>query len=196
MYQYFQVIEPMVQQFYAYTYNDTLPSPRIDFLALGHTTTEGCVDPATSQLVIGDENSYEYCATDNVVYVGQAEMWNLYNEDGDIAPAVGLAHEWGHRAQAFTNVPEPQTDPQSVIHEDQADCMSGAFLLYEKNQGNIEPADDVPSLEKYLNQIASSGNDPDRDHGDFNERADAINNGLTNGVFACNAYYSDTPIIS
>jgi hypothetical protein len=49
-------------------------------------------------------------------------------------------------------------------------------------------------VEKYLGLIASSENDPNRTHGDFQERGAALQLGGQQGIKACDAFYPDTPI--
>jgi predicted metalloprotease len=192
---YLNVIIPIVENFYRATWvNMPLPS-HIYFIQVGQTIAESCTDNSGNPAA-GDENSYEYCPDDNNVYIGQAMIWRLYSQDGDIAPAVGLAHELGHDAQTHTGVPAPQTDSQTEVHENQADCVSGAFIGYEEKLGDLQPSDDIPSLERYINTIADATNDPSPTHGNSTVRTNAINYGWRNGISGCNGYYPSTPIIT
>ena len=92
-------------------------------------------------------------------------------------------------------MPNPQTDAQTLVHENQADCVSGAWLGYANNQHLLEQGD-VPAIERYLELIASSESDPNRTHGDFAERGQSVQLGGEKGIFACNAFYPQAPIIS
>src|SRR5262249_42926042 len=75
-------------------------------------------------------NNAAYCAADNKIYYDSvffAGMMKAAGEylgtDGDYAPIVILAHEWGHAAQA-------QLDSTSLIglfRENMADCLAGAI---------------------------------------------------------------------
>jgi predicted metalloprotease len=176
------MVLPEVDAFFSATYQDMPRPANVYFIPDGATMPTGCVGQA-------DESSYFYCADDDSVYIGQAMAWTLYSQAGDIAPAIGLAHEFGHDVQTQTDVPAPQTSAQTLIHEDQADCVSGAWFAYASSQGWLEP-EDVPSTVAYLQLIASSENDPNRTHGDFQERSSAFAEGMNDGLSACNAYYS------
>ena len=61
------------------------------------------------------------------MYVGQDMLWTFYEQTGDAGPAVGLAHEFGHHIQQSMGVPAPRTAEQSTRHENQADCVAGAW---------------------------------------------------------------------
>jgi Putative neutral zinc metallopeptidase len=127
--------------------------------------------------------------------MGQAMMWHLYSQDGDIAPAVGLAHEWGHNVQAQTGVPAPETNEESVNYENQADCIAGAWLRYadQPAQHWLE-SEDAPNVGLLIEDIASAENDPNRNHGDLQERAASMLRGIQGGLMACNDFYPNTPI--
>jgi hypothetical protein len=151
----------------------------------------GCVDPSGSHLA--SDTSYEFCPADNSVYIGEDIAWALYSDAGDVAPATGLAHEFGHHIQSLTGVQAPTTDAQTLVHENQADCVSGAFLGFAHDRKWLEQSD-VPVLKKYLELIASSENDPNRTHGDFAERGSALELGGEQGIKACDSFYPATPI--
>src|SRR3954471_20397118 len=58
-----------------------------------------------------------------VVWDDEKLIPQLSRRFGSVAPAIVLAHEWGHVAQF-----EVGTDVQTVIMEQQADCFAGAWL--------------------------------------------------------------------
>ena len=157
---------------------------------MGSTEPSQCRNPdgTTTQ----DENSYGYCGTDAHIYLGQAEMWNLY-QIGDAAPALGIAHEWGHNVQEQVHVPDPRTSEETINHENQADCISGAWLKYMGDEGLLEK-EDVGTIDEYLAAIAGAEGDPNRDHGTFVQRALALDEGWTAGLKACNSYYPTAPV--
>jgi hypothetical protein len=189
---YFEYVLPFIDAFFQQTW-PKLPLPaHIYFLSTGATVQQGCIDPANSSQQ-ADDMSYEFCPADNNVYIGETMAYALYADAGDVAPATGLAHELGHHIQSLTGVPNPQTDAQTLVHENQADCVSGAFLGFAANHHWLEQSDE-PVLEKYLELIASSENDPNRTHGDFAERGSAVRRGGEQGIQACDSYYPSTPI--
>jgi predicted metalloprotease len=193
MQNYLNKIIPMVEAFYTATWARPLLPDHIYFIPVGQSMQSGCQDASgnTTQ----DDSSYDYCPEDNNIYLGQAELWQLYNGAGDVAPAIGLAHEMGHEQQTNTGVPAPQSNAETLIHEDQADCLSGAWFAYEINQGSIQ-AEDYPSTAKYLEMIASAESDPNRTHGDLQERLNSFLDGKNSGPSGCNQFYPYNPIIT
>lgn len=192
MQKYIDTVLPMITKFFATQYS-AMPTPSsYIFVAKGYPITGGCPDQSGS--FTEDDTTYAYCPTDNKVYLGQSEMWDLYSNDGDAAPAVGLAHEWGHNVQTHVGVPAPTTLAESVNHENQADCVAGAWVQYASQQGWIE-SEDVGTIVNLIKSIASAET-PGRDHGDLTERADSLQKGLDGGLAACNSFYPATPIIT
>ena len=189
---YFEYVLPFIDEFFQQTW-PKLPLPdHVYFLSTGATVQQACIDPANNSRQ-ADDMSYEFCPADNNVYIGESIAYALYADAGDVAPATGLAHELGHHIQSLTGVPNPQTDAQTLVHENQADCVSGAFLGFANNHHWLEKSDQ-PVLQKYLELIASSENDPNRTHGDFSERGSALELGGEQGIKACDSFYPSTPI--
>jgi predicted metalloprotease len=188
---YFEYVLPFIDAFFQQTW-PKLPLPsHVYFLSTGATAQQACIDPSGSHLA--DDTSYEFCPADNNVYIGESIAYALYSDAGDVAPATGLAHEFGHHIQSLTGVPAPTTDAQTLVHENQADCVSGAFLGFANDHHWLEKTDQ-PVLEKYLELIASSEKDPNRTHGDFQERGSALELGGEQGIKACDSFYPATPI--
>ena len=191
---YFDYVLPIVDKFFETTWQ-SLPLPaHVYFIPDGVQVEEACGDPQNGSR-LADDTSYAYCPADDNVYVGQHVAYQLYSLAGDVAPAIGIAHEFGHDVQQHTGVPGPQTDAETRVHENQADCVSGAWLGYANNQHLLEQGD-VPAIERYLELIASSESDPNRTHGDFAERSQSVQLGGEKGISACNAFYPSTPIIT
>jgi predicted metalloprotease len=189
---YFEYVLPIIDKFYETTLPSVPLPAHVYFIPDGVSVKEACGNPQTSSN-LGDQMSYEYCPADDNVYIGQHMAFLLYSLAGDVAPATGLAHEFGHNVQSHTGVPAPQTNAETRVHENQADCISGAWLGFANDQHLLEQGD-VPVLQKYLELIASSENDPNRTHGDFAERGHALETGGEKGLSACNAYYPNNPI--
>lgn len=189
---YYEFVLPFIDAFFQQTWPKLALPAHIYFMSTGSSMREACGDPSNGSNQAND-TSYEFCPADNNVYIGQRLAFALYSQAGDVAPATGLAHELGHHIQSLTGVPVPQSSAQTLVHENQADCVSGAFLGFANNHKWLEPGD-APVLQKYLDLIASSENDPNRTHGDFDERGAALELGGKQDVHACNAFYPDTPI--
>ena len=190
---YFAYVLPIVDKFFETTWQP-LPLPaHVYFIPNGAQMEEACGDPQTGSH-LADETAYNFCPADDNVYIGQHMAYQLYSLAGDVAPAIGIAHEFGHDVQQKAGVPGPRTDAETLVHENQADCVSGAWLGYANNQHLLQQ-EDVPAIERYLELIASSENDPNRTHGDFAERGQSLQLGGQKDIFACNDFYPSTPII-
>jgi predicted metalloprotease len=186
MQRYIDAVLPMINKFFRAKYAHMTEPRQYIFIAVGNQANSACAGDSPTA------NTYAYCPTDQNVYLGQAEMWKLYNEDGDAAPAVGLAHEWGHNIQNQVGVPAPTTDSESVNYENQADCVAGAWIQYAIQQGWFEQAD-VDTTDRLLATIADAEN-PNRTHGDLSERTSSLSMGIQGGLAACNSFFPDTPI--
>jgi hypothetical protein len=191
---YFEYVLPFIDPFYESTWPSVPLPAHVYFLSDGSTMQTQCTD-ANGNSAPADDMSYFYCPTDDDVYVGQQMAWDLYSQAGDVAPAIGVAHELGHNIQAHEGVPSPQDDAQTLVHENQADCVAGAWLGYANNHNWLQKSDQ-PAIERTIELIASSENDPNRTHGDFQERGDAITLGGEHGISACNSFYPSNPIVS
>jgi hypothetical protein len=142
------------------------------------------------------ELSYEYCPANNTIYIGQKTLWSFYSEIGDVAPIVGLAHEFGHFMQSKSGVPAPSTPQESIHHENQADCFAGAWFAYADETGLVERPDDLEDIDLILDRIGSSEDEKGRTHGTVDERKRSFEDGRVGGLARCNAYYPTTPVRS
>ncbi len=186
MQQYADTVLPMIVKFFQASYRAMPPPKQYIYIPIGQQVQSACTG-------LEDDMAYAYCAADQKVYVGQQMLWKLY-QDGDIGPAIGLAHEMGHNVQNYAHVPRGDTPAASVRYEDQADCVAGAWLQFAGSQGWLEPEDSL-SAAKVLVDIASDA-EPNRDHGDLEERSQSMLLGLRGGLPACNQFYPNTPIIT
>jgi Putative neutral zinc metallopeptidase len=140
-----------------------------------------------------DEMTYAYCSGDDGVYIGQKQLWLFYSKIGDAAAVVGLAHEYGHHIQNVAGVPNERTPRGQVAHENQADCIAGAFVGWAKEKGYLED-DDAQDISELVRAIASSEDDPSRDHGTLSEREASMSTGIRDGLKGCSAFFPDTPV--
>jgi predicted metalloprotease len=182
--QYLDAITPMIAQHFREQYAD-IPDPSLSYIASGQATRSPC-GPLYS-------DAYAYCAGSQTIYVGQDLLWAFYREAGDAAPAIALAHEWGHHVQYYRGVPYGRTAAESVDFENQADCLSGAWALYADEQGWLETEDDLADVETLM-QFIGSAESSSRDHGTTEERADAFESAYEDGAQACNAFFPDDPV--
>lgn len=163
------------------------------YVAAGQVGFTGCGNPADGSPAPYNSMSFMYCPGDRSVYVGQDQLWEFYSELGDAAPAAGYAHELGHHVQTIMGVPAPRTPQESVVVENQADCVAGAWLRYADRAGQLEYPDDVEDVNGLLQRIAHVESEQ-RTHGTLAERTEALSNGYDNGLEGCNEYFPATPI--
>jgi predicted metalloprotease len=177
---YMDVVTPMVAQFFQERYPNVAAPRDVIYVPHGQQAATPCGSVATSE-------SYEYCGANQSIYVGQDLIWEFYRNAGDAAPAIGLAHEWGHHLQVMLGLPQPRTAAQSVQFENQADCISGAWAKYADSKGWLETEDDIQDVQSLLGTIGSREGSG-RDHGTAEERSRAFDAGFEQDLQACNSY--------
>ncbi|MGV9948815.1 neutral zinc metallopeptidase [Rhodococcus aetherivorans] len=161
------------------------------FIPTSRQVTSACVNDNGS--AAADASAYQYCAADNSVYIGQEEMWKLYESYGAISPVVALAHEYGHFAQDLVGIPDPHSPAESIPHENQADCFAGAFARHLDARGNLEYGKDLTNVGELM-QAVGSPEGPGRTHGTPEERRASFARGFDGNLGACNAYYPANPL--
>jgi predicted metalloprotease len=166
--QYVEAVVPMIRQWLNETWPQ-LPVPQVVYVPADARGAESCLD-GSGRAASYSSTSFEYCGADGTVYLGQDMLWDFYRRTGDAGPAVGMAHEFGHHLQQELGVPSPRTATQSTRHEDQADCLAGAWTKYTDEQGWLEYPDDVADINA-LFPLIGSAEGPGRDHGTTSERA-------------------------
>lgn len=182
---YIAAVLPMVAEYFETAY-EGVPGPRdVVYIPNGRVARTACGSSGS--------DAYEYCTGDRTIYVGQDLVWAFYRHAGDAAPAVALAHEWGHHLQNVLGVPFARTRSQAIALENQADCVSGAWARYAESEGWLETDDDIGDVGTLMRLIGSRESRA-RDHGTTAERARAFESGFGEGITACNAYFPEAPI--
>jgi predicted metalloprotease len=169
--------------------SESLPS--LTYIPAGMTTVSQCVNQ--DGIAAQSDRAFDYCPADHGVYIGQGTVWDSYQKYGAAGPISALAHEYGHFLQAFADVPDPHTAAETIGHENQADCVSGAFIGYLDARGEVEYPEDFDHLGQFLTATASAEG-PGRDHGTATERIRSFEQGYTGGLSACNRFYPATPL--
>lgn len=186
-----EVAIPAVEHFSSDIYSK-MPVPKFAYIPDGQTgyACGGQVDDMT----------YEYCPADDTVYIGQKMEWTFYDKFGAVAPVLVLAHEFGHHIQATVGVPEPTDSAESVQHENQADCVAGAWVRWAEQKHMSEYPTDLKHIDVLMTEIVEwhgggEANGPTQTHGSASDRVNAFELGQSSGLPACNNYYPDTPIV-
>ena len=137
------------------------------------------------------ENNAIYCPPEDYITWDSRFLFPKLTENfGSAAPAVVMAHEWGHMVQTKAGVDGP-----TILKELQADCLAGAWV------GSIQAdeSERVPpytpeeldgSVAGFLLLRDPPGLDPlsQGAHGSGFDRVGAYGEGLTAGASACAAY--------
>jgi predicted metalloprotease len=139
-----------------------------------------------------------YCPQgDFVAWDEQQLMPKLTEQFGAFAPALVLAHEWGHAIQARVGFETYQT----IYMEQQADCFAGAWTAHvASGDSSLSLADDDldTALAGLLQLRDPSGIDGSQDgaHGNGFDRVGAFQDGFEGGARACADYENNPPTVT
>jgi predicted metalloprotease len=139
-----------------------------------------------------------YCSQGDFVAWDEQELLpKLQKQFGNFAPALVLAHEWGHAIQARVGFDTSQT----IYLEQQADCFAGAWTAHvASGDAAVQMNDDDldGALAGLLQLRDPSGIDGSQDgaHGNGFDRVGAFQDGYEGGAKTCAAYESDPPAIT
>ncbi|MGH3865083.1 MAG: neutral zinc metallopeptidase [Pseudonocardiaceae bacterium] len=192
MQNYRNYVSPMVEKFFSGKYNGMSGPPKYNYISENGPHPQSPCRSANGYPPLDDE-AYEYCSDTQTIYLAQEKMWKYYHF-GNIAPAVGLAHEWGHHIQFMAKVKDPKNDSEYLTHELQADCVAGAWIQYADQQGWFEGRGGG-SIKGVADGFSKN---PDNypSHGTAGQREKAMLKGFNSGLRACNEYYPEHHIIS
>lgn len=180
-----------VEEIEAYAEEQDLSTPSDwHFIANDETEPTQCTDQEGQELD-ADDQAYFYCPPDDAIFVGEAAMESFGDQFGKQAPAIGMAHEWGHHLQFQTDLEVDDQETQIAI-ENQADCISGAWYRTERD-GDLD--DLIQDVKVGLLLLAISELEgPNRSHGTVLEREGAFISGATQGLDRCEKYLPDYPL--
>lgn len=166
--------------------------PRLMYIPYATSAASQCVDVNGQDTQ--HDTSFDYCPADDAVYVGQEILWDTSRRYGAAGPISGLAHEYGHALQSARQVPDPVGPAETIRHENQADCISGAFVGDLRARGEFGHPTDLARIKQYLIATASAEG-PERDHGTAAERVGSFELGYTGALPACNGFYPAAPLV-
>ncbi len=155
-----------------------------EFIAYYPPEQEG---PSCGGQPVGPENAV-YCLQTDGDYIAWDEpglMLPYYEQFGDMANAVILAHEFGHGAQARLGLSEQF--PLTIESELQADCFAGAWASWADAQGLLGEYAADQAIDAVVSVADPEGvpwNAPDA-HGNADERLQAFSIGVDGGATGC-----------
>ncbi len=142
-----------------------------------------------------------YCFRSNyLAYDNQTLLPTLAKDFGTFAPALVLAHEWGHAIQDRAGI-DPGQFPTIYI-EQQADCFAGTWARHiadgESKTVKFAAGDLDTALAAYLSFRDPVGFAPDtpQSHGDAFDRVNAFQTGYDKGPTACKDFLTNPPPIT
>jgi predicted metalloprotease len=147
------------------------------------------VSAGTSACPVIQDNA-EYCSADHTIYYDEVFLASVMKSaarnlgtDGDFAPIVILAHEFGHAVA----IEKGYRQRVSLLAENAADCMAGVIAARAQRDGHIDRGD----LEEARFALSSAADPPNRSiltqlhdpaaHGDWVQRIGAFTSGLRSG---------------
>lgn len=129
-------------------------------------------------------NNAFYCAGDNSIYYHADFLTDMVGELGDFAPAVVIAHEWGHLVQYQLG----RMDDRSLVDiEVEADCLAGVWSGHVGEVGGriSLDEDDIREGATQMFLVGDYEFDNPGHHGTPEERFAAFTGGLEQGVEWC-----------
>jgi predicted metalloprotease len=142
-----------------------------------------------------------YCFGSNfITYDDQNLFPYLAKHFGNFAPALVLAHEWGHAIQDRAGI--DRNNEPTILVELQADCFAGSWVQRIATGASkavkFAPGDLDAALAAYLtfrDAVGSSANDQQA-HGDAFDRVNAFQTGFDGGATACKPFFDNPPPIT
>lgn len=127
-----------------------------------------------------------YCSADHSIYYDINFLKGQLETNGDFAPVLIVAHEWGHLVQSLVGILRDDT-LYSIQIELQADCLAGVWSRNADDRGLLDEGDfeeGIVALFRVRDPKGTDFFDPQA-HGTAGERIDAFNNGFDFGLDAC-----------
>jgi predicted metalloprotease len=152
-------------------------------------------------------NNAFFCSKANTIFYDEIFLTRMMktvglrlNSDGDYAPVMILAHEWGHALQFWmaqaTRRPPPPTGQWSYPREAEADCFAGAITRRAEAANLLDPGD----VREGVTALQLAGDAPMNDaevwrmvahgHGTSVQRVQNFRRGYVGGAAACNSLLS------
>jgi predicted metalloprotease len=131
------------------------------------------------------ENAF-YCSADHSIYYDSNFLAEQLETNGDFAPVLIVAHEWGHLVQSLVGILQDR-DLYSIQVELQADCLAGVWAADADQRGLLDEGDfneGIVALFRVGDARGTDFFDPDA-HGRAGDRINAFQDGFEGGLEAC-----------
>ncbi len=179
---------------------EVIPDSRIIAMAPGKNTPR-CDGRVASYEDVQDNAFAAACREGEMVAYDEPGLFEaLRSKYGPVGPAVVLAHEWGHVAQAQAGVlNEPLA---TVLIEQQADCYAGAWVAEARAEHLGAELDDPSALDSTVAAMLEFRDQPGSDaesmsaHGSGFDRVRAFQEGFEDGASKCTSYLETPPTLT
>ena len=131
-------------------------------------------------------NNAFYCGADHSIYYDLKLFEDQLKENGDFAPVLIIAHEWGHLVQSLLGI-LGNDDLFTIQTELQADCLAGVWASDADKREMLEEGD----FEEGILALFTVGDDFDTPffdpsaHGTPGQRIDSFKKGFERGLESC-----------
>lgn len=135
-----------------------------------------------------------YCPGDSTLYLEEALLTQLQDQDQGFAAAFVIAHEWAHHIQTElgferTQQPTQWNQVHSIELELMADCMAGAWALDVDTRGMLRTGDIDAAIKFTVERLGDPAYVSEYDqqaHGTADQRVQSFTNGYEQGFSGCN----------
>jgi predicted metalloprotease len=190
-----------IDDFWQREYPDTIGgsySTIADLIAVtSNSDSLSCAGEDVTGLLLAGSGNALYCPDgDYIAYDAEGLIPTLFDEIGDTAVLVVLAHEWGHAIAARAGFDGP-----TIGLEQQADCFAGAWVADVDAGTNPVLTLDHGDLDEALTGLLEfrdpPGFDPQSEgaHGSAFQRIEAFRQGFEDGATACLDLHTRPPIV-
>lgn len=161
-----------------FEFEDILYDPPINFEAYD-TEIETACGPALL-------NNAFYCSADHSIYYDAAFLEDQLETNGDFAPVLIIAHEWGHLVQSLLGILGDE-ELLTIQTELQADCLAGVWAADANEREMLQEGDFDEGIIALFN-VGDTRDTPFFDpsaHGTSGQRIDSFKDGFELGLDAC-----------
>lgn len=145
----------------------------------------------SSPCALSPNEPYVACYYAGKLYIGSMMLYTNYMRTGPLAPIAIIAHEYGHYLQ---NPSENETNASvsAVADENQADCVSGAYIAWLGTKQQVKQSSLISLLGMIWDHGSNPYMEPYKTHGTPYERTMAFTTGFDGGLHACDAIGNTT----
>ncbi|MGE3076204.1 MAG: neutral zinc metallopeptidase [Dehalococcoidia bacterium] len=161
-----------------FQFEDLVYDPPINFTAYDSEIETAC---GTAEL-----NNAFYCSADHSIYYDINFLQEQLDSNGDFAPVLIVAHEWGHLVQSLLGILGDE-ELLTIQTELQADCLAGVWAADADSREMMEEGDFDEGIIALFNVGDARGTpffDPQA-HGSSGQRIDSFTGGFEAGLDAC-----------